>query len=115
VPFVNNYGVWMDEIRELGMEHCLECSWPDALCYFGERETRVGRGYGRVSRRLFRQHLLKLCKEAGVGFLSAEVSDIDAPAAGKTCVLTCSDGNKITSRCAAGRQAQQGAAGADRS
>jgi lycopene epsilon-cyclase len=115
VPFVNNYGVWMDEIRELGMEHCLECSWPDALCYCGERETRVGRGYGRVSRRLFRQHLLKLCKEAGVGFLSAEVSDIDAPAAGKTCVLTCSDGNKITSRCAAGRQAQQGAAGADRS
>ena len=36
VPFVNNYGVWEDEFRELGLSHCLNATWPDALCYFGE-------------------------------------------------------------------------------
>ncbi len=48
MPFVNNYGVWKDEFRELGLESTLDVSWDDAMCYFGEdREVRVGRGYGR--------------------------------------------------------------------
>jgi hypothetical protein len=43
VPFVNNYGVWVDEFRELGLENTLELSFPDALCYFGEgQEVRAG-------------------------------------------------------------------------
>jgi hypothetical protein len=47
-PFVNNYGVWKDEFRELGLESTLDVSWDDAMCYFGEdKEVRVGRGYGR--------------------------------------------------------------------
>lgn len=36
VPFVNNYGVWEDEFRELGLAHTLNHTWKDALCYFGE-------------------------------------------------------------------------------
>lgn len=48
MPFVNNYGVWKDEFRELGLESTLDVSWDDAMCYFGEtKEVRVGRGYGR--------------------------------------------------------------------
>jgi hypothetical protein len=48
VPFVNNYGVWKDEFRDLGLESTLDHSWDDAMCYFGEgKEVRVGRGYGR--------------------------------------------------------------------
>ena len=48
MPFVNNYGVWKDEFRELGLESTLDVSWDDAMCYFGEdQEVRVGRGYGR--------------------------------------------------------------------
>jgi lycopene epsilon-cyclase len=33
---VNNYGVWEDEFKELGLAHTLEYTWPDAVCYFGE-------------------------------------------------------------------------------
>ena len=48
VPFVNNYGVWKDEFRELGLESTLDVSWDDATCFFGEgQQVRVGRGYGR--------------------------------------------------------------------
>lgn len=50
VPFVNNYGVWKDEFRELGLEGTLDHEWKDAMCYFGEgQEVRVGRGYGRYT------------------------------------------------------------------
>lgn len=50
-PFVNNYGVWVDEFRELGLEGTLDVTWEDALCYFGEgEEKRIGRAYGRVCR-----------------------------------------------------------------
>jgi lycopene epsilon-cyclase len=50
VPFVNNYGVWKDEFKELGLEGTLDMEWEDAMCYFGEgQEVRVGRGYGRCA------------------------------------------------------------------
>ena len=53
MPFVNNYGVWKDEFRELGLEGTLDASWEDASCYFGEgQQVRVGRGYGRHAPRL---------------------------------------------------------------
>lgn len=35
-PFVNNYGVWVDEFKALDMEHTLELTFPDATCWFGE-------------------------------------------------------------------------------
>ena len=38
-------------------------------------QVRVGRGYGRVSRRKLREHLLRVCSESGVAFMSAEVGD----------------------------------------
>jgi lycopene epsilon-cyclase len=42
-------------------------------------QVNVGRSYGRVSRRLLRQHLLQLCAAAGVTYLADEVSAIDTP------------------------------------
>ncbi len=54
MPIVNNYGVWIDEYRALGMEHTLECTFPDAVCYFGEgneasAQPRAGRGLAVTS------------------------------------------------------------------
>ncbi|GFH18887.1 chloroplast lycopene epsilon-cyclase [Haematococcus lacustris] len=77
MPLVNNYGVWTDEFKALGLEHTLERSWPDASCFFGEgKPVRLGRGYGRVSRRKLREHLVAMCAEAGVTFLAAEVDSL---------------------------------------
>jgi hypothetical protein len=36
MPFVNNYGVWVDEFNALGLSHTLEKQYPDAECFFGE-------------------------------------------------------------------------------
>ena len=46
VPIVNNYGVWMDEFSALGLTHTLECSWPDAVCFFGEDNKASACGCG---------------------------------------------------------------------
>ena len=74
VPFVNNYGVWLDEFDALGLRHTIERAYEDAVCFFGEgAEKRVGRGYGRVGRRALRAHLAKLCADAGVRYMPGEV------------------------------------------
>lgn len=40
---------------------CLPYTRAAQLCYFGEgKRTQLGRGYGRVSRRKMRAHLLKV-------------------------------------------------------
>jgi lycopene epsilon-cyclase len=39
--FTNNYGVWVDEFRALGMAHLLDHTWDESLCYFLDKEARA--------------------------------------------------------------------------
>ena len=102
MPFVNNYGVWVDEFRDLGLEHNLNRVWQDALCYFGEgKEVRVGRQYGRVCRRRLRKHLLQQCQKNGVQFLPGLMHEMDAQQASDTATasIRLADGQVVRSRC----------------
>jgi lycopene epsilon-cyclase len=71
-PFVNNYGVWLDEFKELGLEHCLLHKYDDALVWFNDKDPAegigLGRGYGQVCRRRLRAELLGRCERAGVKY-----------------------------------------------
>ena len=68
-PFVNNYGVWLDEFAELGLEHTLLHKYDDALVWFNDTDPAegfgLGRGYGQVCRRRLREELLDRCLAAG--------------------------------------------------
>lgn len=100
-PFVNNYGVWVDEFEALGLGHTLDNRWEDAACWFGEgEEVRVGRPYGRVCRRELRRHLLAQCASAGVKFLAAEVTDIQVTPAGDSVQLATAAGAQVSARLA---------------
>jgi lycopene epsilon-cyclase len=52
--FTNNYGVWVDEFRALGLEHLLDRVWDDSVCYFLDEKVSFltvisfGRGLGGV-------------------------------------------------------------------
>lgn len=35
---MNNYGVWVDELANLGLDDALELKWTKAICYFGEEQ-----------------------------------------------------------------------------
>jgi hypothetical protein len=48
---VNNYGVWVDEFRAVGMEHTLELTFPDAQCWFGEGHQARKRARGCAAAR----------------------------------------------------------------
>ncbi|KAJ9517000.1 hypothetical protein QJQ45_027358 [Haematococcus lacustris] len=99
MPLVNNYGVWTDEFKALGLEHTLERSWPDASCFFGEgKPVRLGRGYGRVSRRKLREHLVAMCAEAGVAFLAAEVDSLQVAVGGGSTTLSMLHGGQLRAR-----------------
>lgn len=50
-PFVNNYGVWVDEFEALGLRDTLEQEYPDALCFFQEAKevcVLTGGGGGKM-------------------------------------------------------------------
>eukprot|EP00897_Mesotaenium_endlicherianum_P000328 jgi/Mesen1/10296/ME000079S09720 len=97
-PFVNNYGVWVDEFKAIGLEHCIEQIYTDAAIYLeSDVPILVGRAYGRVGRHLLRGELLSRCAEGGVSYLNTEVDSItDTHANGST--LVCADGSKIQCR-----------------
>eukprot|EP00850_Spirogloea_muscicola_P016434 SM000133S26800 [mRNA] locus=s133:113277:117083:- [translate_table: standard] len=97
-PFVNNYGVWVDEFQAIGLEDCLEQTWRDTAIYIDHDEpTLVGRPYGRVGRHLLLQKLLQRCEEAGVLYLDSQVEEITEPSPHRNTVH-CQNGWKIQSR-----------------
>ncbi|CAA0842120.1 Lycopene epsilon cyclase- chloroplastic, partial [Striga hermonthica] len=60
LPFTNNYGVWEDEFKDLGLACCIEHVWRDTVVYLDENDPiSIGRAYGRVSRHLLHEELLK--------------------------------------------------------
>ncbi|XP_052165418.1 lycopene epsilon cyclase, chloroplastic [Oryza glaberrima] len=77
LPFTNNYGVWEDEFKDLGLESCIEHVWKDTIVYLdGNKPIMIGRAYGRVHRDLLHEELLRRCYDAGVTYLSSKVDKI---------------------------------------
>ncbi|CAL5200613.1 unnamed protein product [Lathyrus oleraceus] len=73
----NNYGVWLDEFEELGLEDCLHKTWPMASIYIDDKNTKyLDRSYGRISRRKLKEKLVKGCVFNGVRFYKAKVWEI---------------------------------------
>ncbi|KAB1209358.1 Lycopene epsilon cyclase, chloroplastic [Morella rubra] len=77
LPFTNNYGVWQDEFKDLGLEGCIEHVWQDTIVYIDDNDPiMIGRSYGRVSRHLLHEELVRRCVESGVSYLSSRVERI---------------------------------------
>eukprot|EP00898_Chlorokybus_atmophyticus_P008232 jgi/Chlat1/840/Chrsp104S01287 len=90
----NNYGVWVDEFVELGLEDCLDVIWPRASVFLEENDRReLRRPYGRVDRPKLKQQLLQRCIENGVLFFKAKVDSV-AHSEGSS-DITCSDGTVL--------------------
>eukprot|EP01024_Parvocaulis_polyphysoides_P036436 TRINITY_DN32399_c0_g4_i1.p1 TRINITY_DN32399_c0_g4~~TRINITY_DN32399_c0_g4_i1.p1 ORF type:complete len:583 (+),score=89.72 TRINITY_DN32399_c0_g4_i1:197-1750(+) len=98
VPFTNNYGVWYDEFKAIGLEHTLDTTWKDTKCFFGDQELDLGRAYSRVSRELLRNHLLGVCRDGGVRYVCGEVVDVQSVQNKNTSKVILQDGEEIESR-----------------
>nr|D9IL24.1 RecName: Full=Lycopene epsilon cyclase, chloroplastic; Short=OgLCY-E; Flags: Precursor [Oncidium hybrid cultivar]ADJ67815.1 lycopene zeta-cyclase [Oncidium hybrid cultivar] len=88
LPFTNNYGVWEDEFKGLGLESCIEHVWQDTIAYLDSSDPiLISRAYGRVSRHLLHAELLRRCQETGVGFLDSKVEKIIEASDGSSIVV----------------------------
>ncbi|CAI5475812.1 unnamed protein product [Closterium sp. Yama58-4] len=96
-PFVNNYGVWLDEFKAIGLEHCIDQVWTDTILYTdSDVPITTGRAYGRVERSRLHNELVLRCQQAGVRYVEKEVESIDDAARSST--VACTDGSCINSR-----------------
>ncbi|KAK9697256.1 hypothetical protein RND81_08G025200 [Saponaria officinalis] len=100
LPFTNNYGVWEDEFKALGLEGCIEQVWRDTIVYIDDdNPILIGRAYGRVSRYFLHEELVKRCFESGVSYLGVKVDRIMEGTDGYS-VVACERGVTITCRLA---------------
>lgn len=74
----NNYGVWRDEFESLGLEDCLDKTWPMAFVYVNDGKSKyLDRCYGRVGRRKLKERLVQGCVSNGVRFHKAKVWQVE--------------------------------------
>ena len=74
------------------------CPYPCIHVACPPLQVRVGRAYGRVSRRLLRAHLLQMCLNSGVSYLDAEVVDVAVQEDGASSMLELKDGRQLRAR-----------------
>lgn len=60
-PWPTTYGIWLDELEELGLPNLLEHQWQDCVAYFGQKERPLHREYGLFDKNKLQQHFLKQC------------------------------------------------------
>ncbi|KAB5552552.1 hypothetical protein DKX38_009863 [Salix brachista] len=100
LPFTNNYGVWEDEFKDLGLDGCIEHVWRDTIVYLDSNDPiLIGRAYGRVSRYLLHEELLRRCVESGVSYLSSKVERITEATDGHS-LVACEHGIVVPCRLA---------------
>ena len=65
-PWPNTYGIWVDELKALGLDHLLEHRWSDTVSYFGAGGSEVadqplvhGIDYGLFDRAALQRYWLK--------------------------------------------------------
>ncbi|KAL3615830.1 hypothetical protein CASFOL_040124 [Castilleja foliolosa] len=74
----NNYGVWVDEFESLGLEECLDKTWPLTTIHINDQKTKyLDRAYGRVNRKEFKIKLLSNCVANCVTFHKAKVWKVE--------------------------------------
>lgn len=91
-PWVNNYGVWVDEFEAMGLDDCFETVWNYAVVHLDSKERgkrTLDRPYARVDRPKLKRKILERCIKAGVKFHQAKVEDV-SHADGKSKII-CSD------------------------
>ena len=58
-PWVNTYGIWVDELEKLGLQDLLAHSWADSVSYFTQGQVNHQRSYGLFDKTKLQSHLLE--------------------------------------------------------
>ncbi|GER36543.1 lycopene beta-cyclase [Striga asiatica] len=90
----NNYGVWVDEFQSLGLEDCLDKTWPMTCIHINDQKTKyLDRAYGRVNRNELKSKLLSGCADNGVKFHASKAQKIEHEEFESS--VACEDGTRL--------------------
>ncbi|MCO5596753.1 hypothetical protein L7F22_050822 [Adiantum nelumboides] len=90
----NNYGVWVDDFKNMDLLDCLDHTWSSAVVYIDDDNKKsLDRPYGRVDRRLLKAKMMEGCISNGVVFHRAKALRVSHEV-DHSCVV-CSDGTLI--------------------
>ena len=95
-PWPNTYGIWVDELKALNLDHLLEHRWSDTVSYFGEGGSAAddepishGKEYGLFDRAALQNHWLQ--RAVGVVW-HRDIADRVEPGSHHT-LVTCTSGS----------------------
>ena len=105
-PWPYTYGIWGEEVDELGLEHLLEHRWANTVSYFGpgasqpksieNKPTEHGRDYGLFDKKKLQRYWIKQCETASVTWHRGIAAELDIN--DNFCTVTTTDGSKLNSR-----------------
>ena len=105
-PWPYTYGIWGDEIDELGLQHLLEYRWKNTVSYFGEGSSSVSNNensatkhltdYGLFDKSKLQKYWLNKCEEGGVKFSEGIAKEMEVDKE-KSKVITI-EGEELVSR-----------------
>jgi lycopene beta-cyclase len=84
----NTYGIWRDEIDELGLAHLLSPRFANVVVYAGGARHDLGREYGLFDNTRLQSHLLDRCDRGGMVWRQGSAARIDHTAAAATVTTT---------------------------
>ena len=100
-PWPNTYGIWADELTDLGLDHLLEHRWGDTVSFFGEggqpsqdQATMHGIAYGLFDRAALQQHWLSRSRTVTWHQGQAEAVVVK----GARTTVICRDGQRFDAR-----------------
>jgi lycopene beta-cyclase len=73
----NTYGIWRDELEDLGLTELLGHCWENCVSYFGKGEVKHDRAYGLFDKVKLQNHLLTKCEAGGVEWHQGKATNIE--------------------------------------
>ena len=98
-PWPYTYGIWGDEIEELGLAHLLQHRWKDTVSFFGEGSkesgdkenipTKHSKDYGLFDKRKLQQYWIEKCNKGNVSWHLGSAEKMDVNSFDSTVVTSC--------------------------
>ncbi|MCB0113064.1 MAG: tryptophan 7-halogenase, partial [Caldilineaceae bacterium] len=95
-PWINTYGIWVDELAHLDLPNVLGRRWTDTSAYMHGPEIPLHRTYALFDNAKLQAHLLGQCAAGGMTWHHGKAARIDHSAHAST--VTGEDGSTISAR-----------------
>ncbi len=105
-PWPYTYGIWGEELDELGFQGLLKHRWSNTVSYLGEgskekhssknKETKHGRDYGLFDKDRLQKHWLSQCVNSSVKSFRGKAKDLSINQINSTVITT--EGNKLVAK-----------------